>query len=240
MKVEIWSDYACPYCYIGKAHLDAALAAFEHAADVEVVFRAFELDPTAGREVATTTQGRIEQKYGKSPAAATEMIEGIVAMAARAGIDMRYADVRYTNTFDAHRLTRFAAEKGVGAAMSARLFAAYFTDRLPLADHGALVDLAAEVGLDALEVREMLATDRYVQECRGDEAEAQRRGIRGVPQFLVDGELMLGGAQPVEALLRALRTAWEKRHAKGVGSDGVPLCGADGCALPVGEGDVAR
>ena len=231
MQLHIWSDYACPYCYIGKGHLDQALAEFEHADEVEIVFRAFELDSSAGPEVTTTTQGRIESKYRKSPAAAREMIDRIISMGAATGLDMKYYDVRYTNTFDAHRLTKFAETKGLATPMAMALFKAYFTDLAELAKHEVLADLAVEVGLDRDEVLEMLASDRFAREARNDESQATQMGIQGVPMFAFDETTMLGGAQPKETLLRALRETWAKQQATAAAAE-VPMCGIDGCEVP--------
>ena len=144
MKIEIWSDYACPYCYIGKRYLEQALAEFEYAHEVEIVYKAFELDPNAAKEVDTTTLSRIEYKYAKSKAQAQQMIDHIISMGDEADLDMRYDRVHYTNTFDAHRLAKFAATQGKALEMSERLFRAYFTDTLPLADHSVLIEIATD------------------------------------------------------------------------------------------------
>ena len=111
MNIEIWSDYACPYCYIGKRQLELALAKFPHANDVYVTYKTFELYPNAGLQSSTTTQGRIERKYGKTPEQAQHMIDSIIALGARVDMDMRYYTVRNTNTFDAHRLTIFRPQE---------------------------------------------------------------------------------------------------------------------------------
>ena len=174
MKLEIWSDYACPYCYIGKRFLEAAQAEFEHAREVEIVFRAFELDPTSGPAVTTTTLDRIMRKYGKSRSDAQAMIDHITSMGERCGLDMRYASVRYTNTFDAHRLTKFAEQHERGAEMTERLFRAYFTDNFPLADHDVLVGLAQDVGLDGDAVRAMLTSTDFAEDVRRDETRASQ------------------------------------------------------------------
>lgn len=132
MQIEIWSDYACPYCYIGKRNLEKALEKFEHNDKIKIVHKAFELYPHMGKEVTTTTQGRIEQKYGKTPEEAQEMIDHIERVAERVGLEMNYDSVKNTNTFDAHRLTKFAEEKGKANEMNERLFKAYFTDNIAL------------------------------------------------------------------------------------------------------------
>ncbi len=230
MKIEIWSDYACPYCYIGKRYLEEALARFEHAQEVEIVYRAFELDPSAGRSVTTTTLGRIENKYGKTAAQAQQMIDHIISMGASAGLDMRYGTVRYTNTFDAHRLTHFAATKGISAAVTEGLFRAYFTDNLALAEREVLIKVAVEAGLDHSEVAAMLASDEFSTDARADESRAREMGIRSVPHMVIDGEQQFAGAQPAEHVLRVLQDLWaESRGSDESRPTDTPSCGMDGC-----------
>ncbi|MBB2157866.1 DsbA family oxidoreductase [Gluconacetobacter diazotrophicus] len=233
MKLEIWSDYACPYCYIGKRFLEAALAEFEHAREVEIVFRAFELDPTSGPAVTTTTLDRIMRKYGKSRSDAQAMIDHITSMGERCGLDMRYASVRYTNTFDAHRLTKFAEQHGRGADMTERLFRAYFTDNSPLADHDVLVGLAQDVGLDGDAVRAMLTNTDFAEDVRRDETHASQAGIHGVPFFILDGAYTLSGAQPKAQLLAALRQSWkEARKTASENPTTGMACDSTGCVIP--------
>ncbi|AQS85931.1 MAG: DsbA family oxidoreductase [Acetobacter aceti] len=233
MKLEIWSDYACPYCYIGKRFLEAALAEFEHAREIEIVFRAFELDPTSGPAVTTTTLDRIMRKYGKSRSDAQAMIDHITSMGERCGLDMRYASVRYTKTFDAHRLTKFAELHERGADMTERLFRAYFTDNLPLADHDVLVGLAQDVGLDSDAVRAMLTGTNFAEDVRRDETRASQAGVHGVPFFVFDGVYAFSGAQPKAQLLAALRQSWN--DARKTVSDNPTTgmtCDSKGCAIP--------
>ena len=233
MKLEIWSDYACPYCYIGKRFLEAALAEFEHAGEVEIVFRAFELDPTSGPAVTTTTLDRIMRKYGKSRSDALAMIDHITSMGERCGLDMRYASVRYTNTFDAHRLTKFAEQHERGADMTERLFRAYFTDNAPLADHDVLVGLAQDVGLDGDAVRAMLSSTNFAEDVRRDETHASQAGIHGVPFFAFDGAYGLSGAQPKAQLLAALRQSWNEARKTASESPTTGMtCDSTGCGIP--------
>lgn len=232
MKIEVWSDFACPYCYIGKRHLEQALSEFTHSDDVEMVFKVFELDPGAEKKVTTSTQGRIERKYGKSPLQAKEMIDHIVSMGDRVGLDMRYESVLYTNTFDAHRLTKFAETKGKGAAMSERLFRAYFTDNLPLADHDVLVKIAVELGLDLDETSGMLQSEAFALESRQDEILAGNAGINSVPCFVIDGKEILLGAQPKEYLLKTIEMLWADNKTDVITTEGDAIaCGKDGCSI---------
>lgn len=234
MKLEIWSDYACPYCYIGKRFLEAALAEFEHAREVEIVFRAFELDPTSGPAVTTTTLDRIMRKYGKSRSDAQAMIDHITSMGEQCGLDMRYASVRYTNTFDAHRLTKFAEQHGRGADMTERLFRAYFTDNFPLADPDVLVGLAQDARLDGDAVRAMLKKGSdFADDVRRDETHASQAGIHGVPFFVFDGAYALSGAQPKAQLLAALRQSWnDARKTVSENPTASMTCDSTGCIIP--------
>ena len=230
MKIEIWSDYACPYCYIGKRYLEQALAEFEHANRVEVIYKAFELDPSAANEATTTTLGRIEYKYGKSKTQAQHMIDHIVVMGASVNLDMRYDSVQYTNTLDAHRLTKFAALYGKGLEMSERLFNAYFTRNLPLADKSVLIEIAAELGLDRVQTQAMLASDAFVKDVRADENHAREIGIRSVPHMVIDGQHNLAGAQPKNHLLTTIREVWAQQEASDQATSADEIaCDIDGC-----------
>lgn len=207
MKIEIWSDFACPFCYIGKRHLEQALAQFEGAA--EVVFRAFELDPHAAGEPEGNVQQRLERKYQKTPAQALEMIEYVETAGRNVGIDLRYASTQYTRTFEAHRLVKFAESKGLGQEMAERIFHAYFTENRVLAKRTDLMALALDVGLDRDEVAQVMTGDDFGHEVREDERQAHRYGIHSVPFFVIDGKLGISGAQPPEVLLSALKQAQE-------------------------------
>lgn len=206
--MEIWSDVVCPWCYIGKRRLEAALDRFEHRDAVELRWRSFELDPSAPAVREGHYVGRLAAKYGVAVDEAQAMIDRMTATAAGVGLDVRFDIARPGNTFDAHRLLHLAAERGVQGALKERLFAATFTEGEPIADRHALVRLAPSVGLDADEVRSVLASDAYAEDVREDERRAAAYGIRGVPFFVVDGTYGVSGAQAPEALLDVLRKAW--------------------------------
>jgi predicted DsbA family dithiol-disulfide isomerase len=205
MKIEIWSDFACPFCYIAKRNLEQALTQFNGKADV--VFRAFELDPHAGGTPEATTAERLQQKYGKTEAEALAMIQNVEQKAQAVGIEMHYATTQFVRTFEAHRLAKFAAEKGLGMAMQECLFKAYFTENLNLAKRVVLIDLAVEMGLDRFDVAELLTGDDFGHDVRGDEIEANRLGIQSVPYFLINGKTIINGAQSAEDILAALNEA---------------------------------
>jgi predicted DsbA family dithiol-disulfide isomerase len=228
MNVEIWSDIACPWCYVGKRRFEAALARFEHREDVRVTWRSFELDPEAPQERGGDRAERLAEKYGMTVERAHEMERQMTDVAAGEGLDFRLDIARSGATFDAHRLIHLAHERGLQDAMKERLLAAYFTEGELVGDHSALLRLAVEVGLLEAEVRDLLAGDRYADEVRGDELTARELGISAVPTFVVDRALGASGAHPPDALLDLLRQGWAKRAPVPVVSGG-DACGIDGC-----------
>lgn len=208
MQVEIWSDVVCPWCYIGKRRLESALERFGHREDVEVVWRSFELDPTAPPELAQPTTDRLAERYRISREQALAMQRRVADTAAEEGIDMRVEETRSANTFDAHRLLHLAAERGVQSELKERLLAAHFTEGELVSDHDTLIRLGAEAGLDKDEAARVLAGDDYAEAVRRDEALARSLGATGVPFFVLDRTFGVSGAQPAEVLLGALEQAW--------------------------------
>ncbi|KAK9453381.1 DsbA family oxidoreductase [Dipodascopsis uninucleata] len=208
MKIEVWSDYACPYCYVGKRGLSLALEEFEHKDKTEVTFRAFELDPSAPKEVITTIPDKFAKKYGKSLEETMQIISRMEKYAKEVGIDMHYETAKSSNTFDAHRLTKFAESKNLGLQMTEQLFKGYFVDNIVLADHSSLTKAAKDTGLDETEVKAVLESDQYAAEVRRDEMQANRAGIHAVPFFLINGRYAVSGAQPKEELLSTLQQVW--------------------------------
>ncbi len=211
MDVEIWSDVACPWCYIGKRRFEAALEQFEHRDEVNVTWRSFELDPGAPHERTGDRAERLAEKYGMSVQQAREAGERLTAVAAGEELPFRFDIARSGTTFDGHRLVHLAETHHLQDAMKERLLSAYFTEGELISDHDTLVRLAAEVGLDEREVRELLAGERYADEVREDERTAAELGISAVPTFVVDRRLGVSGAQPPEALLDLLRQGWATR-----------------------------
>ncbi len=212
MKVEIWSDVVCPWCAIGKRRFEQALARFDHRDEVEVRWRSFELDPSAPREREGDLAEHLAAKYGVTRERAEAMHRQMTETAAVDGWDFHFERARGGNTFDAHRLLHLAAARGLQDALKERLFTAYLTDGEPIGDPDTLVRLAAQVGLDAYEARAVLSSDRYADEVRADERQAGAFGISGVPFFVIDRTYGVSGAQPADALLEALETAWAAAH----------------------------
>lgn len=207
MRVDVWSDVACPWCYVGKRRLEAAIARLGDVA-AEVVWHSFELDPSARvSDGSISYAARLARKYHTSDRAAELMIERMTRTAAADGLDLRFDRIRPTNTFDAHRVTQLALERGAQDAMVERLMRAYFTEGQLISDHEVLVELAREVGLDPGEVREALGSTRYGHEVRSDELEAREIGISGVPFFVIAGKVAVSGAQTPEVLAAAFAQA---------------------------------
>ena len=238
MKVEIWSDVVCPWCYIGKRRFEAAVATFPHRDQVEVEWKSFQLDPHASSAAADRPAGepgyaeRLAAKYGTDVAGARQMIDTMTAQAAGEGLAFRFDRAVRANTFDAHQVINLAGRHGVQDAVKERLLRAYFTEGEAVGDRATLVRLAAEAGLDAAEVRAALDEQRHADAVRADEAEAAALGIRGVPFFVVDRRYGVSGAQPTDLLRQVLDRAWSERAplitVTGGRADG---CGPDGCAV---------
>ena len=235
MKIEIWSDVACPFCYLGERHLELALESFEHRDDVEIVPRAFELDPTAAPHEHRRMVDALAAKFGTTPAQVRAMQRGIADKAHAVGLEFDTTNASVTNTFDAHRLVHLARESGLDRQMLAALMRGYFAHSLKAGDVDELVAVATEVGLDEDRVREVLAGDEFADAVRADESKAQSIGVSGVPFFLIDGKYAVSGAQPVETFRSALDDVWAKEHpiqvVGGEAADGA-VCTDDSCALP--------
>lgn len=214
MRVDVWSDVICPWCWLGNARLDKALASFPHAAEVEVVPRSFELDPTTPKDLDVPTDTMLAKKLNVGPAQIQAMHARLRGLGEAEGIEYRFERARTSNTFDAHQLIHLGRARGKAAAVATRLFRANFNQGVRVADRKELVRLAADVGLDGAEAEEALADQRFALDVRADEEQARGLGISGVPFFLVDGRLAVSGAQPVEVMLRMLDAGWEKRQAR--------------------------
>ncbi|MBU3213845.1 DsbA family oxidoreductase [Clostridium estertheticum] len=235
MKIEIWSDYACPYCYIGKRRLEKALESFSDRKDIEISFKSFELDPSASYKTTTNTRERISVKYRMSSEKAQQMIDSITEYAKSVGLDFNYGKVRYTNTFDAHRIAKYAETKGKGIEISEKLLHAYFTENKQMSDHRVLTDIAIEFGLDKLEVEDILNGKKFAQDVRNDEYEAGKLGIQAVPFFLINEKYSISGAQSSRVFKKVIEKALqEEKILENVEDDnlGGMVCNSDGCSIP--------
>jgi predicted DsbA family dithiol-disulfide isomerase len=213
MQVEIWSDVVCPWCYLGKRRFEQALSGFAHRDDVQVVYRSFELDPSAPVGVTTPTVELLADKYGMSPAQASQAQREMEERAAGDGLTFRMAGLRRGNTRDAHRLIQLAKDRGRQEAVVERLHRAYFTDQDSVFDHEALTRLAVEAGLDRDEVTDLLAGDSYNEHVDTDQAMARALGATGVPLFVIDRKYGISGAQPADTITQVLERAWSEAGA---------------------------
>lgn len=229
LKIEIWSDIACPWCYIGKRRLERALARFEHP--VQIQWRSFELDPSAPKRYEQPMTQLLAKKYGMSVAQAQQAQAHVTATAAQEGLSFKLDQAISGNTFDAHRLIHFARTQGKAHEMKERLMRAYFEQGLSPSDHDTLVTLAQEVGLDQDQARAALEQNQFADEVRQDQARAAQIGVRGVPFFVFDGRLGVSGAQPPEALLEVLNEALKTSPQIKIASQG-PVCDDTSCDLP--------
>lgn len=213
LDIEVWSDVACPWCYVGKRRLEGALATLDPSVKVHVVWRAFELDTQAPRvrPAGTSYAERLAKKYGTSVSQAESMIDRMTSVAQDEGIEMRYDRIQSGNTFDAHRLLHFALEKDPHGPLQnnlkERLFRGYFGEGEAIGEVDVLVKLGSEVDLPENETRAMLASDAHATEVRADEDEARELGITGVPFFAVDARYAIPGAQSVSVIRSVLDRA---------------------------------
>ncbi|SEK34103.1 Predicted dithiol-disulfide isomerase, DsbA family [Paenibacillus sp. cl141a] len=235
MKVEIWSDFMCPFCYIGKRRFESALEQFPHKDQVEVVYRSFELDPNASYKPGVSMDELLAAKYGMSIEQAKAANANVTQQAASVGLTYHMDRVIPANSFNAHRLVHFAVQHGKMKDMTERLFRAYFTDAENLEDKNLLADLAAEVGLEREQAMAVLESDAFQSEVRADEAAATNLGIRGVPFFVLGGKYAVSGAQPLEVFTDALDKAYREANPlvmvnESDSNDG--MCADGSCDLP--------
>lgn len=210
MKVEIWSDIGCPFCYIGKRNFEAGVEEFAGKDDLEIVYRSFQLDPTAEKEPDGTMAELLAKKYNKSVREAEIMNSQVADAAKAAGLEFNMEKVVPSNSRDAHRLVKFAQGEGLDSEAMDRLYKAYFTDGINVADTEALVGIGTGIGLDEEKVREMLDSDLYKEQVIEDQNVANQLGAQGVPLFVINRKYGISGAQPPQAFKEALTKASEE------------------------------
>ncbi len=212
MKIEIWSDFACPFCYIGKRNFEKGLEQFEHKEEVEVVFRSFQLDPYAKKNTGMNIHQVLSSKHGISYEKAKALNNELKQKAKRVGLDYQFDTMIPTNSYDALRLSYYAKENGKMREFMERIMKAHFTDSLDIGDHATLAQLASEIGLDENEALDVLANDKYSDNIADDKAEGSKIGIQGVPFFIVNDKYTISGAQPSETFLEVLRQTWKEDY----------------------------
>ena len=217
MKVEVWSDIMCPFCYIGKRHYESALDRFEGKNNVEIEWHSFQLDPTIPKNISSkeNVYQYLADKKGISYEQSAKMHDRVIEMAKNAGLDYRFDKAIVANSFDAHRLIQLAKTKGLGDAAEEKLFRAYFTEGKDFGDHATLVSIGKEIGLNEEEVKSALVSEAYAEKVEQDIQEAAEIGVQGVPFFVFDRKYAVSGAQPPEYFLQALNQSfgeWKKTN----------------------------
>ena len=209
MRVDIWSDVICPWCYVGKARFEKALDSFAHRDEVEVVYHSFELDPGSPRGQRESNLAMLSKKFGKSPAEALALDDQVGSLARAEGLGFD-SGRPVGNTFDVHRVLHLGLDRGVQHALLGAVNEAYFAQARDVFDRDVLTEVAAGAGLDADEVGKVLDGEAYADEVRQDELQARQIGIGGVTFFVFDMALGASGAQPAELFASALGQAWER------------------------------
>jgi len=234
MKIEIWSDVACPWCYIGKRRFETALNAFPHKDSVEVQWRSYQLDPTIPEHYDGTELSYLSDRKGMDPAQVKGMFAHVTEQAAAEGLNYKFDDVVVANSFNAHQLLHLAAAHGKGDDVKEALLSAHFEHGADIGNREALVRIGTDAGLDAAEINRALDTDKYADEVRADFAEARALGVSGVPFFVIDRKYGISGAQPAALFTQALQEAWQEAKPLTMVSAGnadAEACGPDGCAI---------
>lgn len=210
MKIEVWSDFVCPFCYLGKRYLENALAGFPNKDEVENEYRSFELAPNGPLYSGQKMHELLSQKYGMSIEDAKKSNEHIGSEAKKVGLDYHFDEMKYTNTFDAHRLAKYAGTVGKEKQITEKIMYAYFTESKLISDHDTLIQIAESVGLDNKIVMDVLNDKtRFENEVRMDENLANKMGITGVPYFLINKKYVISGAHPIEVFVDTIKAAWK-------------------------------
>lgn len=235
MRIEIWSDVVCHWCYIGKRRLEKALATFPH--EVEIVWHSYQLDPGSPTEAVDTVADYLGRKYGGGEAAGRAMVDRVEAVAAGEGMIWRHSQSLRVNTLDAHRLLHAALADGgprLQGDLKEQLLKAYFADARNVADHAVLREIAIGAGLNEARVDAVLGSTEFTDEVWNDQQEAASLGATGVPFFVIDRTFGIAGAEAAEVFSDVLHRAWEDAHPSLQLIQAADACGPDGCAVPQG------
>ncbi|REC45335.1 DsbA family oxidoreductase [Chryseobacterium pennipullorum] len=233
MKIEIWSDIMCPFCYIGKNNFEQALQKLPFKDEVEVEWKSFQLDPSLDPDKTQNTIQYFREKKGVAEAQATQMLSQVTQMGKGAGIDFDFEKALITNTFKAHKLLHFAKKHNRSNEMEEALFIAHFIEGKNVADPEVLVSLAEKLGIDKGEAIKAVTSDELDYEVNQDIQEARNNGVSGVPFFVLNGKYAVSGAQPVEVFENALQQTYKETVSpfKDLSGEGGASCDADGCSI---------
>lgn len=230
MKVEIWSDVMCPFCYIGKRRFENALNQLPFNNEIEIEWKAFQLDPSIKKEPGKKIHEYLAERKGFSVEKAKELNGQVTSMAAAEGLQYNFDKAVVANSFDAHRFANLAKKNGKGLEAEESLFKAYFTEGKDISDHDTLIQLGIDIGLDGAVVKQALESDAYTKDVQKDITEAEALAIRGVPFFVIDRKYAVSGAQATETFVQALNqsyTEWKKENTQFTTIQG-EVCSTDG------------
>lgn len=230
MKVEIWSDVVCPFCYIGKRNFENALKDFSHQGEVEVTWRSFQLDPSLKPIQGQSIHEYLAERKGFSRAQAKQMNDYVSNVAKQAGLAYDLDKAVLANTFDAHRLIHLATQYGLQDQAEERLFSAYFTEGKDIGNIDTLVQLGVEIGLEESEIRKVLQANDYADEVRSDQHKARQIGVTGVPFFVFNDKYAVSGAQPNTIFLEVLQKSWQEEQLIITNQSNGGFCTPDGCS----------
>ena len=235
MKIEIWSDVACPWCFIGKRRFETALNAFPHKDSVQVQWRSYQLDPTLPEHYDGTELDYLVERKGMDRSQLMGMLGHVKEAAEGEGLHYKFDGVVVANSFNAHQLIHLAAAHGKSDAVKEALLSGRFEQGVDIGKRDELVRIGTEAGLDAAEINEALDADKYAEGVREDFAEARSLGVTGVPFFVIDRKYGISGAQPADVFAQALEQAWQEANpltmVNANGADSSEACGPDGCAI---------
>lgn len=233
MKIEVWSDYVCPFCYIGKRTLENALVQSGFESQAEVSFKAYQLNPDTPTDSAVPTYESLAKKFGKTIEEAKEMTEGVAQHARSVGLEYDFDNMMEANTLAAHRLVKWAETKNKDAELTEQLMHQYFIEAKNVGNHRVLLNIVEAVGLSSSEAQQVLESDQFMSEVQLDIAEAGQIGVQGVPFFVVNRKYAISGAQPLEAFVEALEQIAEEEgirpKLKPMGKKKTSYCTGDSC-----------
>ncbi len=235
MKIEIWSDVACPWCYIGKRRFETALNGFAHKDSVEVQWKSFQLDPTLPEHFDGTELSYLVERKGMDRGQLLGMLGHVTEAAEGEGLHFKFDDVVVANSFRAHELLHLAKAHGKGDAVKEALLSGHFEHGVDIGNREALVTIGTGAGLSAVEINAALESSKYADSVRNDIAEGRAIGVQGVPFFVIDRKYGISGAQPSEVFGQALEQAWQEANpltmVAAAGGEDAQVCGPDGCAI---------
>lgn len=236
MKIEVWSDIACPFCYIGKHHFETALAAFAHKEEIKVVYKSFQLTPDYYFSEGDTVYKHLSEKKGMPMEQVKQMTAHVTNTAKEAGLAIDFETNIPANTFDAHRLIQLGNKEGCGKQVVEQLFEAHFSKGKNIENKEELIAIGVDSGIEIVKIEQMLSSEDFAYEVKQDILESRNIGVQGVPFFLLMGKYAVSGAQPVEAFAEALSksySAWKKENngIVNLNTTDSDSCSEEGCSL---------